>query len=246
MRRRARQGAAAGSSDGAVSSRPEGTPASPTARTFARTSNGGLGGSGEQRWSNTRCQPGPRRGCPCPHPSGPPCSHARASGPSTAGGCGSGHARRPQVPIQEPPLRGQPRRGRGDGSPRGCARVSRRLQRSARRVRCPTRERGRGRARSEAPSRAAPANRRTGAAARAATQERERSWALFVVGRCSSSASSCSPFTRWAGKAAWDLRGGCRKKAGQRGGTRNARGSSGGRPSGREHRSGERAAGRSG
>jgi hypothetical protein len=148
-----------------------------------------------------------------PGSSGPPCSHARASGPSTAGGCGSGHARRPQAPIQEPPLRGQPRRGRGDGSPCGCARVSRRLQRSARRVRCPTRERGRGRARSEAPSRAAPANRRTGTAARAATQERERSRALFVVGRCSSSASSCSPFTRWAGKAAMDLRGGCRKKS---------------------------------
>lgn len=136
--------------------------------------------------------------------------------------------------------------GRGDGSPRGCARVSRRLQRSARRVRCPTRERGRGRARSEAPSREAPANRRTGTAARAATQEQERSRVLFVVGRCSSSASSRSPFTRWAGKAAWDLRGGCRKKAGHRGGTRNARGSSGGRPSGRERRSGERAAGRSG
>jgi hypothetical protein len=146
----------------------------------------------------------------------------------------------------EPPLRGQPRRGRGDGSPRGCARVSRRLQRSARRVRCPKSERGRGRARSETPSRAAPAGRRNGTAARAATQERERSRALFVVGRCSSCAGSCSPFTRWAGKAAWGLRAGCRKKAGQRGGTRNARGSSGGRPSGRERRSGERAAGRSG
>jgi hypothetical protein len=132
-----------------------------------------------------------------------------------------------RLPFQEPPLRGQPRRGRGDGSSRGCARVSCRLQRSTRRVRCPTRERGRGRARSEAPSRAAPANRRTGTAARAATQERERYRALFVVGRCSSSASPCSPFTRWVGKAAWDLRGGCCCKAGQRGGTRNARGSSG-------------------
>lgn len=165
-------------------------PASPTTRTFARTSSGGLGGSGEQQWSNTRCQPGPRRGCPGPDPSGPPCSHARASGPGTAGGCGSGHARRPQAPIQEPPLRGQPRRGRGHGSPCGCARVSRRLQRSARRVRCPTRERGRGRARSEAPSRAAPAGRRTGTAARAATQERS------ALGCSSSSEGAPRPHAR--------------------------------------------------
>ena len=99
-------------------------------------------------------------------------------------------------------------------SPRGCARVSRRWQKSARSVRCPKKERGRGRARSEAPSRAASANRRTDTAARAATYERERFRARLAGGRCSLPASSCSPFTRWVEKAAWALRGGCRCKAG--------------------------------
>jgi len=100
-----------------------------------------------------------------------------------------------------------------------------------------------------APRRLAERLRPVGEQARRLVRQRRSGSALGCSSssvRCSSSASSCSPFTRWAGKAAWDLRGGCGCKAGQRGGTRNARGSSGGRPSGRERRSGERTAGRSG
>jgi hypothetical protein len=112
---RARQGAAGGTSDGAVSSRLEGTPASPSARTFARTSSGGLGGLGEQRCFNTRCQPCSRRGCPCPDLSGPPCSHARASGLGTAGGCGVAMLAARRLRFRGHRSRGRPRGGRGHG-----------------------------------------------------------------------------------------------------------------------------------
>lgn len=80
----------------------------------------------------------------------------------------------------------------------------------------------------------------------AATRGRERSRALFVGGRHSSSARSRSPFTRQARKGGVGLGGGCRRKASHRRDTRSARGSLGTRPSGRERRSGGRSAGRSG
>lgn len=194
---RARQGAAGGSSDGAAPSRSEGTPASPSARTFARTSSGGLGGLGKQRCSNTRCEPSLRRGCPYPDPSGPPCSHARASGLGYGWQVWLRHARRPQAPVSGPPLRGKPRRGRGDGHSAGVLgfRVDGRSRRAVPGVR------GKGAVVAVlAPRHLAErlsVNRRKGTAARAATRERERFWALLVGERCSSSASSCSPFTRW-------------------------------------------------
>ena len=174
MRRRARQGVAGGTIRGAVFPRSEGTPASPSARTFARASSGGRGGPGQQRCSNTRCQPGSRRGCPCPDLSGPPCSHARASGPGTAGGHGSGLARRPQAPFRGHRAVGNRDAGGVTVTTRVCSGFASIAEVGAQ---CPVpkRERGRGRARSEAPSRAAPVDRRTGTAARAATRERERS-----------------------------------------------------------------------
>jgi len=72
---------------------------------------------------------------------------------------------------------------------RGCARVSRRLQKSARSVRCPRKERGRGRARSEAPSRAASrqsANRHGGSCGNAragALSGALRRWKVLLVRR---------------------------------------------------------------
>jgi hypothetical protein len=201
----------------------------------------GLAGS---RCSNTRCAKGSRRGCPCPDLRGLRAAMHALRGLARLSGVA--------LPCSPPAgsIRGHCALGNqaqaGRRSPRGCARVSRRLQKSARSARCSGSKCGRGRACSKAPSRAAYANRRIGTAARTETRERGRSRALFVVGRCSSSASTRSPFTRWAGRAAWGLRGGCRCKAGQRGGTRSARSSSGGRPSGRERRGGDRAAGRSG
>jgi hypothetical protein len=244
--RRARQGAAAGSSDGAVSSRLEGTPASPSARTFARTSSGGLGGHGEQRCSNTRCQPRSRRGCPCPDLSGPPCSHARAPGLGTAGGCGIAMlaARR---------LRFRGRRSLGNHGASGVTGhhagvLGFRVDGRSRRAVSGVRRKGAVAAvldRRHLAERLS-ANRRTDTAARAATRERERFRALLVGGRCSSSASSCSPFTRRVETAAWGLRGGCRCKAGPvaKPGAPEARWANA--PPDRERRSGARTAGRSG
>jgi hypothetical protein len=212
-RRRARQGAAAGSSDGAVSSRLEGTPASPSARTFARASSGGLGEHGEQRCSNTRCAPRSRRGCPCPDLSGPPCSHARAPGLGTAGGCGIAMLAARRAPVSGPSFLGQPRSERGNGHHAGV--LGFRVDGRSRRAVSGVRRKGAVVAvlvRRHLAGRLS-ANRRRDTAARAATRERERFRALLVGGRCSSSASSCSPFTRWVETAAWDLRGGCRCKA---------------------------------
>jgi hypothetical protein len=211
---RARQGAAAGTSDGAVSSRLEGTPASPSARTFARTSKGGLGGFGAQWCSNTHCQPCSRRGCPCPDLSGPPCSHARASGLGTAGGCGVATLAARRLRFRGHPFRGQPRRGRGNASHAGV--LGFRVDGRSRRAVSGVRRNGAVVAvhvRRHLAERLS-ANRRTGTAARAATHGRERFRAPPVGGRCSSSVGSCSPFTRWVENAAWDLRGGCRCKAG--------------------------------
>jgi hypothetical protein len=163
----------------------------------------------------------------------------------TAVGCGSGHARRPQAPTGATASRATVARA-GKRSPRGCARVSRRLQRSARSVRCPRRARGRGRARSEAPSRAASANRRTGTAARAPTRERERSGALrrrkVLLVRRLVLAVHAAGREGGVGPPRWlSLQS---RSSVEAPGAPEAR--SGERPSGRERRSGERAAGRSG
>jgi hypothetical protein len=242
---RARQGAAAGTSDGAVSSRLEGTPASPSARTFARTSKGGLGGFGAQWCSNTHCQPCSRRGCPCPDLSGPPCSHARASGLGTAGGCGVATLAARRLRFRSHRSVGNHGAG-GVTVTRGCARVSRRWQKSARSVRCPKKWRGRGRARSEAPSRAAfrqSANRHGGSCGNAwagALSGAPRRWKVLLVRRLVLAVHAVGRKCG-VGSSRW-----LSLQSRPRGETRSARGSLGKRRSGRERLSGGRTAGRSG
>lgn len=246
MRRRARQSAAVGPSDGAVAQRSEGTPASPAARTFARTSNGGLGGSGRQWCSITRSLPGSRRGCPFPDPSGPPCSHARAPGPGTAGGDGSGRLHHPQAPIPEPALHGQPRRARGHGHHAGVLgfRVDCRSRRAVSGVRrasavvaVPTPRHLAERPRPIGEQAPWFVRQRTSRALSGALRRRK----VLLVRKLALAVHAAGLGRRRGASADAVAARPC-----FRGGSRSARGSSGVCPSGRERRSGGRAVGRSG
>lgn len=227
-------------------SRPEGTPASPAVRPFARTSSGGLGGPGLWECSNTLHQPEPRRGCPCLDPFG------ASVQPCTRFGTGHGwwvwlrHARRPQAPLRGHRTVGDHGAGGVTVTARVCSGFASMAEVGAR---CPTfLEQARSwpcSFRRRLAERLRPIGEETRRPL-AATRGRERSRALFVGGRHSSSARSRSPFTRQARKGGVGLGGGCRRKASHRRDTRSARGSLGTRPSGRERRSGGRSAGRSG